>query len=444
MHAVEERSVSLPQSLAEKLETPSAEKIETPSAKAKKIADLFIATLSKEKSLHAVPVQEFLTTDEQRALTTLCTPEIIQRLAKGEKGSTDFLKLNCGNHTTVWIHPQHPKVVFKIMKQSQASKQQEISRLAYAVTQQIEGCWVKIPRSTQIDLDQISVYVEERLPLELNSDQHNELWAHVLSHYKSAQATVTFKSNLKSLINHILILIERVGFWDVGNHNLPEVSIDGSGVCATDFENVTLGLSNKHQGLERLAKLFPEPTLSEELLSTLDREFPKIAEDQIRQHQALYARLPARLAPPLPSEEGLRSDFHRSFEEAKDLLVTRATALKEYASRGYFSGDEPISDPDTTLMAPEEKTLAEELVAQIKKRQNEMLGLPYTLCHKRMLTFQPGVVTPLACKEIYTHERFTAALSKLQQQGIILSWSSNYAHARAYDRLSSVSYEIAY
>src|SRR5262249_19071226 len=161
---------------------------------------------------------------------------------------------------------------------------------------------------------------------------------------------------------HIQILIEQVGFWDVGDHNLPEVRSDGQGVCGTDFENVDLDLATVSDGLERLAKMVPVSSLNEDILLALVKSYPKKAEVALAQHNKLYAQFP-EFAPPPPTEMRLLNQFTLIYAEKQEGIKARISALQEYDRRGYTTGNEPIQERDLKEMTPEEKILAEELIA---------------------------------------------------------------------------------
>ena len=88
------------------------------------------------------------------------------------------------------------------------------------------------------------------------------------------------------LVGHIEALIDNIGFWDVGCHNLPEVSIDGKYVCAVDFENVDLEQKKERaEGLKRLVYLFPCSTISDNII---EHSLDFIIDSNFRCQQEMY------------------------------------------------------------------------------------------------------------------------------------------------------------
>src|SRR5437016_2420257 len=104
-----------------------------PSAKAKKIADLFIATLSQEETS---PIktndteQPLLSETDRINIKQILTPDLVQKLKNGFdlKEIPPFSLLGHGKHNTVWTHPQYPHVVFKFMQQDEAEKQELVAK----------------------------------------------------------------------------------------------------------------------------------------------------------------------------------------------------------------------------------------------------------------------------------------------------------------------------
>jgi hypothetical protein len=148
-------------------------------------------------------------------------------------------------------------MVIKLTHSKDAEKQ---TRIAKQIHELIEKNRFKIrsPIATTVDLPgtDFAIYVEEKLPLGMNEKEHQEFWARIFIHIKSTECSPIFSENLLKIAKEISELVLKIGIWDIGEKNLPEVASNGQYLCATDFENVSEDLSNVHQGLSKLAYLF--------------------------------------------------------------------------------------------------------------------------------------------------------------------------------------------
>ncbi len=184
---------------------------------------------------------------------------------------SDFSYLTRGYNFSVLGHKNHPDCVFKLMPKETALQQHTICQKIHAFATSQEKFWVRVPVSTLVPLPSIpthSLYVEERLQLGMDMEQHAEFWARIFLYYQSGQANEQFYENMHLLIDNVSDIVLNFSFWDVGLHNLPEVSQDGQYACAVDFENI----SGERQtdviadGMNRLMSVFPIPGLSDILV----------------------------------------------------------------------------------------------------------------------------------------------------------------------------------
>jgi hypothetical protein len=416
----------------------SLELPEYPSARAKQVSERFVGYLSQKNALpistlHKKPQ---LISKEKKAELIEIFKRTVDELSE-KRPNSEFYLVGKGKHHAVWGHAKYPKIVFKLMAHEDAAKQEKVACQSLEVTQQIEHCWVQIPRATLFEINQFSVYVEEKLPLALNMEEHREFWARVISHYQSSNATASFKSNFENMIEHISILIEKVGFWDVGYHNLPEVRADGKGVCGTDFENINSDLRNLPEGLFRLASLVPIPPFSKSLAIKYETYVPLLHARALE----MYEQEKSWGYIKEPKQEIIMQKFHLEQAEKKDGLKALQTALAYYDEKGWFHGAEAIPDsPDLGYLGAKEQILANFLINKFQESLQETTA-KQCLSERRCLHVQPGGC--LECPDVYTHEGFLKVLETLRDQGLAISWVDDFAYKEAVQLdLSYVSYYI--
>lgn len=199
-----------------------------------------------------------------------CHPTLFKDPKNVERHS-NFKYLTQGYNFSVLTHKDHPDCVFKFMPNKTAEEQHRTCQKIHALAISQEKFWVRVPVSTLIPLPCIpthSLYVEERLNLGMDKDDHAEFWARILLYGQSDLANTQFHENLRLLIDNVSDLVLKFSFWDVGLHNLPEVSLDGRYVCAVDFEQISdTPLTDAiADGMNRLMSLFPVPDFRELLV----------------------------------------------------------------------------------------------------------------------------------------------------------------------------------
>ncbi|MBY0529776.1 MAG: hypothetical protein K2P51_06255 [Rhabdochlamydiaceae bacterium] len=184
---------------------------------------------------------------------------------------SNFKYLSSGYHFSVLTHKDHPDCVFKFMPNKTAEEQHRTCEKIHTFATSKDKFWVRIPVSSLVPLPCIpthSLYVEERLQLGMDMDLHAEFWARIILYHQSEQANEHFHENMRRLVDNISDIVLHFSFWDVGLHNMPEVSLDGHYVCAVDFEEI----SDEPQpdaiadGMNRLMALFPIPSLQDQLV----------------------------------------------------------------------------------------------------------------------------------------------------------------------------------
>lgn len=341
-----------------------------------------------------------------------------------------FKKIGQGSHHGVWVHPDYPQLVYKIMDKQSADQQVKVAEKTLEFTKGFERSWIQIPRATSIDLGTVSIYVEERLPLVCNPDEHQEFWARVILHYQSA-ASPLFKENLKELVGQIKALIEEVGFWDIGDKNLPEVRADGAGVCATDFENVQMETkTNVGEGIRRLACMFPVTPLVEDVIGAYKKTVPALYKYRLEEHVSLceFNRKYNLPLPSSPLEEDIMSEFQLQLKDHQAKLSTLQLALQSYDQQEMVTGDESIPDlQPLSDLSEEEMKLAEQFFQKIQQVILENKSCR-TLTQKRYISLKPISCSKVLDQSIFTYERFTHVLCALQKQGIVRSWTDNHDH----------------
>ncbi len=410
----------------------------TPSAKAKQVAERFIASLSM---LESPPIwtppdaPELLRQEDRERLIEILDPDTIEKLQNETPEGTGFYLVGKGSHNRVWGHPNYPNLVFKLMDREKTDKQVHVAKKSQEVVREIKNCWIQIPRTTSIDAKTTTIYVEERLPLSLGFQEHQEFWARILTYYQSPACSDLFKINLHQLIGQIQLLIERVGFWDVGYHNLPEVRTDGTGVCGTDFENIDLDLKNVAEGLQRLAYLVPVAPLRDSIIKRHEQEVPSLLAREMKNHADGVKYV----------AEKTFQNFHSLLELKNEKLEALQSAIKVYDERGYVAGEEEISCcADLSSLDAQEKALAQALLASIQKDHSANKQRNVCLSDKRYVYLQPG-----SCgrgyNKYYTRDRFLKVLNLLKEQNIVISWSDDYKFRALTDQeLKLVYYTIRY
>lgn len=408
----------------------------SPSTKVKNIANLFINYLSKEQqppiwpSFNKAPL---ISDNERDDIKTIFSSTTVQKLRNREEVES-FYKVGKGKHHTVWGHPNYPNLVFKITHKQDAEKQEQVSKEALEVTRNMEQrSWVQIPRATSFDVEKLTVYVEERLPLNLNMHEHEEFWARIFTHYQSAEASPLFRQNLATLIDQIQELVEKVGIWDVGYKNLPEVRTDGSGVCGTDFENVDK--RSVADGIQRLTDLFPISPLVDKLSKRYEKETPALYAEELEKYQQKVEDYKmfgaAEKIPSLkrPSFDTVREKVQINLEESRDKVQARQLAIQSYDQREYVSGNEPITIPNNlSRLSDDGKQLAEALIDKMNETLESLKDKNLPLTEKRHLEFQPGSGYNFKAGKSYSREEFIKALQALKEEGVIISWSDNYRY----------------
>lgn len=386
-----------------------------PSERAKHISSLFIQTLN---TAHSSPIDnsqtdELISTEERKKLTQMLTFEVIKKLRDSRDNDTaaPFYKIGKGHYNVVWGHPDYPHIVLKIMKKEAAEQQEQVAKNTLQTMKQIKDPWIQVPRATKIHVPvndpaslnepPLSVYIEERLPLALNANEHEELWARVITHYESPDCPQTFKTNLQALIQQIQHLVETIGIWDLGHKNLPEIRVDGKGACATDFENVQ-DLSSVNRGLEQIAKLVPISPIVDPIIKRYQEELQLQKKD-----------------------DDAEKKFIITLEEKKLAVKALQEALKIYDQKGYKTGDEEVpNNVDLSALNSNEQAFAEMLLQIIHEKQNTTKNQVMTLSEKRCIQLQPGVLRK-DFNGVYTHATFLKVLETLRDQNIAISWSHN-------------------
>ena len=243
---------------------------QTPYQIVKETAEKFIAHFSKVELPDTVCSQPGpLLTNEQllqlkeEAITAASFFDDTQNWQKG-KAQGSFYFLSRGGHTAVWGHHQFSSIVVKLRRSEIAAQEAIIAQKAHNVAIHQRPFWCRVPLSTFIDVPEmgsqdgaVALYVEEKMPLVMTSDDHKQFWVRIFIHLESTKCSSVFRENMVQLVCHMSRFIEETGFWDVGYRNFPEVSMDGKYVCVVDFEKIDSDKTELYAGLKRLAELFP-------------------------------------------------------------------------------------------------------------------------------------------------------------------------------------------
>lgn len=381
--------------------------------RAREVAERFVNYLSQKDALPLCTKLEaqLISREEKQKLLKIFTPHVIEKLQNREP-CKEFYLVGRGIHRTVWGHEHYPELVFKLMTPKEASKQKEVARRSRNLTKKLEHCWVQIPRTASFEIDEISVYVEETLPLVLDFCEHQEFWARVIMHYQSTGVSESFKTNLEGLIRQIETLIKRIGFWDIGYHKLPEVRSDGRGICGTSFGNVNFTRKNLAEGLTRLAHLVPISPIVDSL----------VAEYQEQIQSALASNDKSEKEDPMSREEGIMQQFQTGLEEKRKELRSLQLALATYDKNAWCRDRAFISELDASKLDADEQILANHLIRECESHF-ESVEAEGCLSVKRNLHIQPGVSVRMS----YTRERFLKVLDILKEQHLVISWHDDYA-----------------
>lgn len=396
----------------------------TASSQAKLVAERFISTLSTVESPSSWATShafELISSGEREILAAILTPEIVENLQKGHKPEgTSFYIVGQGSRNIVWGHPRYPNIVFKLMDPDAANSQIRTAKKTFEVTREMNNCWIQIPKTSSVNAGKITAYIEERLPLGLDIFQHEEFWARILLHYQSTKSSNLFRTNLETLISQVQILIERVGFCDIIYRNLPEVRIDGTGVCGTDFENVELTPKSKTDGLRRLARMVPVVSQVSNIIESYKKELPHLLVNE----NVVRNKWSQDFSQPTPEE--VCQEFHLSLERKKEKLKALQDAIQIYDERRYVTGDEEILPCDLSDLDEDEKILAQNLLTGIAEELSKQKNCQKrTISLRRRLCVQPGSSINNYASH-YTRERFLKVLNILKKQGIVISWTDDY------------------
>ncbi|MBS4168673.1 hypothetical protein [Parachlamydia sp. AcF125] len=397
--------------------------VEENSQKVKQVVELFIRNFStREAPDWAVTKSLPLMSDEDKGLFLKTFSSVELNNLSTNQASSSFFLVGRGKYHRVWGHPHYPHLVFKITDREDTRKQEQGGRKVLSITQKIKNCWVQVPRATFMTAEKVSIYVEERLPLGLNIVEQEEFWARILSHYQSNAASDRFKTNLHHLVNQIQLLVEKVGFWDIGFHNLPEVRLDGMGVCGTDFGNLCEDPSNISEGIERLAYLFPLPTLVEKLDKRYYQAISVLFQKQLEDYERNKRWYPhGDRLPPAPNSDKMMEKFRFIIQERAEELEALQKAVQHYDAKGYLPASKFVLKGMTSL-ADEEKQLAELLLKEIAETLAESKAYRGIRRH-RYLNLQPSIYI-----NVYTYSRFISVLELFKQQGLVVSWSDDYKY----------------
>jgi hypothetical protein len=412
---------------------------DTASAQVVCVAERFITTLSKTGSpsiCFTSHKSEFISSEERDALARTLTPEIVGKLMNKQPEGTLFYKVGSGNHNTVWGHPNYPNLVFKLMDQKKADHQVQVAQKAYEVTQQQNNCWVQIPRASSINVGEVAVYIEERLLLGLNEEQHQEFWARVLAYYQSSECSDEFKTHLQALVGQIQLLVEKVGIWDVGYKNLPEVRTDGKGVCGTDFEGVGLnGVGQTAMALERLAHMLPVDLLVNDIVKGYEQQVHYAWVEKFEQYTN------AGIQELAPTKESMCLEFHSALKKERERLKGLQDAIQIYDAKDDIHGMEALLyNCDLSLLNKDEKELAWQLLSDCAEQFFKTNNKKNTASERHCLFVQPCI----KYNNCYTHERFLNVLNVLKEQNIVINWNDDCKNKSTEEDRDLVGYNIRF
>lgn len=280
------------------------------------LAVKFIACFSKKCDKESVtgPWKEELNA-EQKAL-------LIQEFQKMEfqNSSTELVLIGQGRHNKVFALSQVPFYAIKRMDKKLAYHQLASAKRAHEYVISQNCFWIQTPSSAcVVDLPNSSdaLYIEERLPLGMNIEEHCIFFERIFNHLESEDGTETFKKNLRKLVKQICKFAENTGFRDIGlGHNLPEVSLTGTHVCVTDFEE--MDLSNSVEDIYwRLSAAFHSPLLSDKIKKRFQK---KVLENIYKKELVKY-------------EERKKYFVDREWSTSILLPPTRGSIVQDYDDR---------------------------------------------------------------------------------------------------------------
>ncbi len=404
----------------------------SPSQRIRETAHKFIDHFSKEQTNTPLcsPWTPLLT-DEQKE-------RLVSEFSDGTKEGADssFNYLAEGNHNVVTTHAQFPKLVFKEMSLKNAEAQLKAAKATHAFVLSQSPFWCRTPVATVIPMkiegteELRALYVEERLPIGLDVEENQEFWCRIFMHLNSENCTPLFRENLFSLVQQMCALVEHVGFWDAGSHNFPELSLDGTHICAVDFDEMpldstpTLGMG----GIQALAQTFCHAPFADYLLERY-KAFG-LASEVERERKVFETRnaLYGSRGPEEPSGETLIAAFQKVCEREQKKDLARQEALKKYDTLDWVVGNEREEKIRFNREGIEESGILWTL-HNIKThhfpKHNEVLENPdpKNLLSKREFTVQYN-------QSSMPRDVVLRSLNILKEQGFIYSFYDDYHKTR--------------
>lgn len=339
--------------------------------------------------------------------------------------NSGFFKIGQGHHFEVWSHHEFRHLVFKKMSLKDAKKQYEVAQRIHEFASQKKGFLCRVPVADFIELptkncrnETEALYVEEKLPLGLGMDGHQEFWSRIFAHFSSDNCASIFKDNLFVIINDVVSIVETQGFWDTGLHNLPEVSLDGSYVSVTDFENISkVGLSA--EGFQRLAEVFSHetyiPYFREKYCTTVVKQdfIDELKMVENTKKICGRERIPK-------SEQQLIQSFKRKIADSLALNQARQEAIKFYDKKGWTHEGDPFPSLnfDPVGMNGSQKTTARALLSKMRRQARDNCN--DALSSKRCLSLHK-----LYSEFTIGPDDMVDLLNNLKKQELVVSWVQN-------------------
>ena len=403
----------------------------SPSQRIRETANKFIDHFSKEQTNTPLcsPWTPLLTDEQKEHLAS----EFIEGTKEGADSSFNYLAE--GNHNVVTTHAQFPELVFKEMSLINAEAQFKAAKATHEFACSQSPFWCRTPVATVIPMkiegseELRALYAEELLPIGMDPEENREFWCRIFIHLDSENCTPLFRENLFSLVQQMSALIKRVGFWDAGSHNFPELSLDGTHICATDFDDMpldptpTLGMN----GIKLLAQIFCHAPFTHYLLE--EYKTFGLASEVEREMKTFEIRnaLWGSRGPNEPSEETLIAEFQANCERRRTEDLARQEALKKYDELDWVVGNERQEKRRFDREGIEQKLLSvlHRIFTHDFPKHNEVLekSNPENLLSKREFIMQYR-------QSSIPRDVVLRSLGLLKEQGFIFSFYDDYHEIR--------------
>ncbi|MES2345236.1 MAG: hypothetical protein V4494_04795 [Chlamydiota bacterium] len=395
-----------------------------PTLRAKLVAERCIKHLNTQREpleIHLIE-NELVTNNELEKIKEQLTPIISEGSYEEEALlALGFILIGKGSSNCVWAHSNYPEIVFKFMEPEDAEAQVQGAKISR------EAClgkyWFKAPRALSIVINGLGVYIEERLPLSLGTNEHEEVWSRISYHFQSSDSSAIFKNNLISVFRNMLLFVKETRSWDTGYHNFPEISIDGKYFCAVDFDGLIEDDDEDDDddeisdGIQNIVNLLPF------------RPFLDISKQEI---------FPEISGKRKNYEEEAIEDFENKMQETHRLHQAFQQRLIVYDTNHIITGSEnnikPLTEEALSQLDEYEKAFVQQLLNEINTSLINNANITNTVSFKHTVRFTTELFyTHLIANlepekpqspimQEYKHLLLLRSMQFLKKQGVILDY----------------------